>query len=338
MPSESCIMTGDDLKQDRRRIMRKIQQRRKNSMRGDDGGGLDVYSDQSYGFNHPHMEAHAFKYDDDSGQPLVDKENDNENGYYGGRGRSCLSLDAEEMLRNVARGWHHEWDSINGGRMTKDSRHGQHEENEEGIEAMTRALTNRPVAWWEMRRQRQRNHIQGGGLTVTNLVGGQSGPQASLDGGVVGMALSDDGNDDHDEDSDFVANGERPWSHSMNTGVVSGHPIMLEDPSRIGYNISAFQHGGSFVPPPSSSHKKNWRCHAPAVMYVSHDAVHKRRAKQGLYIIASLCFVCLFMFFLRQRKLSNYAVVESPMSLSAYLVGEELLTITNAKPERGGKC
>lgn len=41
---------------------------------------------------------------------------------------------------------------------------------------------------------------------------------------------------------------------------------------------------------------------------------------------SALCVVFLFMFLLEQRKLSHYAMVESPLTLSAYMAGEKLMT------------
>ena len=52
--------------------------------------------------------------------------------------------DEEEMLLREAREWH-EQDEMSIGTG-----------GEEGLEAMTRALTNHPVAWWEMRKQWQK--------------------------------------------------------------------------------------------------------------------------------------------------------------------------------------
>jgi len=52
--------------------------------------------------------------------------------------------------------------------------------------------------------------------------------------------------------------------------------------------------------------------------------LHNQRSNQLAYIIGALCLVLLFAFLIQQRKLTNYAMVESPMSLSAYLAGEQI--------------
>ena len=65
------------------------------------------------------------------------------------------------------------------------------------------------------------------------------------------------------------------------------------------------------------------------MIYATRDVVHKRRAIQGLYLVSSMCVVCIFAFMLSQRKLSNYAMVASPMGLSEYLAGEGLMSSVN---------
>lgn len=175
------------------------------------------------------------------------------------------------------------------------------EENEEGIEAMTRALTNHSVAWWEMRKkQPQKNNHH---IVENNVMGG---------GG---------GNDEDDNyEGDFEVEGD----------FVCGHPMMLEDPSTIGYTMSALRANESFASTPSSSKRK------PAVVYGSRNVVLRRRTIQGLYIFASLCTVILFIVLLGQRKLSNYSMVGSSINLSAYLVGKEGMTmIQQTEPSNG---
>lgn len=159
------------------------------------------------------------------------------------------------------------------------------EEHEEGIEAMTRALTNHSVAWWEMRKKQlpQKNNHR---IVENNGMG-------------VSINYDKDGGVGNDEDDDYEGDFE------MADDFICGHPMMLEDPSTIGYTMSASI--------PSSSKRK------PAIVYGSRDVVLRRRTIQGLYIFASLCTVILFIVLLGQRKLSNYTMVGSSMSLSSYL-------------------
>lgn len=169
------------------------------------------------------------------------------------------------------------------------------EENDEGIEAMTRALTNHSVAWWEMRKKQlpqksHRNIFENNGVGVMNHDKGGGG----------GIEEDDDYEDDFEVEGDFVC----------------GHPMMLEDPLNIGYSMSALRNNAPFASAPSSKRK-------PAIVYGSRDVVLKRRTIQGMYIFASLCTVILFIILLGQRKLSNYSMVGNSISLSAYLVGKE---------------
>ncbi|EJK73505.1 hypothetical protein THAOC_04868 [Thalassiosira oceanica] len=96
-------------------------------------------------------------------------------------------------------------------------------------------------------------------------------------------------------------------------GVV-GHPVMTEAPIDIGYDVAAYRKN-PFL-------RSGKRKRSPTVVYVTKETLHKRRAQQVAYLIAALSTVFLFMFFLEQRKLSHYAMVQSPISLSAYLAGE----------------
>jgi len=111
----------------------------------------------------------------------------------------------------------------------------------------------------------------------------------------------------------------------ISSGDVVGHPVMLEDPTSIGYDSSAFRSNPYALGP--NQKKKGMR--APSVMYVSRETLQKRKLAQISYLIGAICIIFLFMFILEQRKISHYAMVNSPMSLSAYLAGEELMTERN---------
>ena len=173
------------------------------------------------------------------------------------------------------------------------------EENEEGIEAMTRALTNHSVAWWEMRKKQlpQKNNHR---IVVENNNGM----------GVVPINY-DKGGGGNDEDDDYEGEFE------VEGDFVYGHPMLLEDPSTMGYTMSALRANNEpFASTTPSSVKRK----PPAIVYGSRDVVLRRRTIQGLYIFASLCTVILFIVLLGQRKLSNYSMVGSSISLSAYLM------------------
>jgi hypothetical protein len=194
------------------------------------------------------------------------------------------------------------------------------EENEEGIEAMTRALTNHSVAWWEMRKKQlpQKNNHR----IVENNTGMGVVPINYDKGGGGGGGNNDD---DDDYEGNFEVEGD----------FVYGHPMLLEDPSTIGYTMSALRVNSepfASTTTPSSVKRK-----PPAIVYGSRDVVLRRRTIQGLYIFVSLCTVILFIVLLGQRKLSNYSMVGSSISLSAYLVmGKEGMSmIQQTEPSNG---
>jgi hypothetical protein len=188
------------------------------------------------------------------------------------------------------------------------------EENEEGIEAMTRALTNHSVAWWEMRKKQlpQKN--------IHRIVENNSM-------GVVPINYDKGGGGGNDEDDDYEGDFE------VEGDFVYGHPMLLEDPSTIGYTMSALRVSNE---PFASTTPSSLKRKPPAIVYGSRDVVLRRRTIQGLYIFASLCTVILFIVLLGQRKLSNYSMVGSSISLSAYLVGKEGMTmIQQTEPSNG---
>jgi hypothetical protein len=318
-------MNSDDLEEDRRLIMRKVQQRRNRgghnradyrpsqpSMDSSRGGGFsdrdecgeDDEDDCVVSGNRPGGRRAAVD-DEDS-----DDDDDEDDG-----GGGILLREAREL---------HMRDEISiGGRVEEDG-----DGREEGLEAMTRALTNLPASWWVMRKQWQRRR---GGPAVTSsalvAVGGVPVPFGS------GIAAPSDrhGGGHYDERDVVAAGGPLDWD------ACAAHPVLLEDPTSIGYDSSSFRrgqphaNGGGVSPSNSSSWTTSIRRRGPSVIYATRDVVHKRRAIQGLYLVSSMCVVCIFAFMLSQWKLSNYAMVASPMGLSEYLAGEELMTIVNVE-------
>merc|ERR1719491_231316 len=63
----------------------------------------------------------------------------------------------------------------------------------------------------------------------------------------------------------------------------------------------------------------------PYSSFVSRDVLQKRRNQQAVHIVAAMCVVFLFVFFLEQRKLSHYAMIESPIRWTTYMVGEQIM-------------
>ncbi|KAL3809212.1 hypothetical protein ACHAXA_005419 [Cyclostephanos tholiformis] len=297
-------MNSEDIEEDRRLIMRKIQQRRRGGDRaaGGDGPPSRPSMDSSRG---------AFSEGDDYGE--------DEDDYVGlGSDRNGPAIDDEGgILLREAREWHMRDELSIGGKVEEDGG-----DREEGLEAMKRALTNRPVSWWGMRKQWQRRR---GGPAVTSselvAVGGMPIPFGS--GGDIVAHDHDGGRDD---ERDVVATGG-----PLDWDACAAHPVLLEDPTSIGYDMSSFRRGHPHSANGSSSRTTSMRRRRPAVIYVTRDVVNKRRAIQGLYLLSSMCVVCIFGFVLSQRKLSNYAMVASPMSLSEYLAGEGLMTTANVE-------
>jgi hypothetical protein len=184
-----------------------------------------------------------------------------------------------------------------------DDQPAEEEVGEEDYEAMNHALSSPPVAWWQMRKQ------------------WQAKPNMAKLFGRSGGAEEEEGDD---IDASYRLGNLVPTT-AMDGGVVS-HPVMLADPSSMGY------HGGSYRQNPfaQDKNKKNEGKYRNLVMYVPKALVHKRRFNQIAYIAGALCAVMLFSFLLQQRKLAGYAMMESPMSLSAYLAGETTPTGSRA--------
>lgn len=160
---------------------------------------------------------------------------------------------------------------------------------EESLEAMNQALTNHPQSWWAMRKYLQ------------SMRGGNSGGDGEMKDGSLESPI-------------HRGSASRPRT----TSNLIGHPVLLVDPSTIGYESSSFRNRNSAVNSSSLNSK-----YSPPIMYVSRDALLKRKILHMLYLLVSLCFIFGGVFVLEQRKLSHYALVGSPMSLSAYLAGEE---------------
>ena len=171
----------------------------------------------------------------------------------------------------------------------------EEEAEEDKLEAMNHALTNHPLTWMAMRKQWQ--SMRRGG-----------------DGGGDGDGAS--GN--HDTGISMT----RPRTNNHN---LSGHPVLLVDPSTLGYASSSYRNhrsgGGA-----NNTQQRNSKQHSSSVMYVSRETFLKHKMLHLLYLIVSLCFIIGGIVVLEQRKLSHYALVESPISLSEYLAGEELMS------------
>lgn len=170
----------------------------------------------------------------------------------------------------------------------------EEEAEEESLEAMHHALTNHPMSWWAMRKQWQTMRRNGGG-------------DAEMANGVV--------------DSSYRrGNGTTMMRPRTNNNNLTGHPVLLVDPSSLGYETSSYRNRSGTNTSPLNSKDSS------SIIYVSRETFLKRKILHMLYLVASFCFIIGGMFVLEQRKLSHYALVESPISLSAYLAGEELVS------------
>ena len=196
---------------------------------------------------------------------------------------------------------------------------GRVEDGDEVMDALNQALTSPPVQWWSMRRQWQKR--RGGGVSgrgVMNFLGNNSGHGMADDDAEQPYA------DDQDEnmtaldyaglDASARSAGGGALLGSLSDAGVVGHPVMMEAPIDIGYDVAAYRKN-PFL-------RSGKRKRSPTVVYVTKETLHRRRAQQFLYLLAAVSTIFLFMFFLEQRKLSHYAMVQSPISLSAYLAGE----------------
>ena len=202
---------------------------------------------------------------------------------------------------------------------------GRVEDGEEVMDALNQALTSPPPVWWSMRKQWQKKRRGGGGgRGVMNFLN-NSGHDMGDDDADQTYADEQDENmtalDYAGLDSSARSAGEALLGRS-DAGVV-GHPVMMEAPIDIGYDVAAYRKN-PFL-------RSGKRKRSPTVVYVTKETLHRRRAQQVAYLLAAVSTVFLFMFFLEQRKLSHYAMVQTPISLSAYLAGEG----TELKDRRG---
>ncbi|KAL9189072.1 hypothetical protein ACHAXT_011562 [Thalassiosira profunda] len=277
-------MLAEEVEEDRRLIMRKIQARRRQNRlarsQALDADAIDDAASAAAGHSRRVSEATGLSTYADDGEIMV----------------MDSSFDEDLIEMQAA---HEEDEQLIGGRIEECGAN-----EEENLEAMNQALTSPPVAWWAMRKQWQKRRGE------LNLVGG-----------VGTFGAGNRSGDDVPEVGEEEVMVEGPdgayWDAGPSTdaGLV-GHPVLLDDPSSLGFDQNAYRQN------PYSTRDKRKR--GPTWVYVSHKELQKRKMQQMMYIVASLCVVFLFMFLLEQRKLSHYAMVESPISLSAYLAGEHL--------------
>jgi hypothetical protein len=277
---------SDDLEQDRRLINQKLQLRRsKLQQQHNNYQEEEEEEDQSVlDYYYNNNQNDLDNYYNDGG---VDHDDNNNN---------MMMTQEEYVLRQA----HEQDEQLIGGKV--------HHDNTEGLEAMNQALTSPPVAWWAKRKQWQKNKRM--------LFGGEADHHHNnQDYGQMNNMMDDD----DDDDQPYVTTEE---------GVL-GHPVMLTDPTTLGYDTTAFRHayGGTAAAyantASASSYNNKKKRGGPTVLYVPRAAIKRRSAQQMAYIISALCVVFLFMFFLEQLKLAQYAMVESPVPLSAYLAGED---------------
>lgn len=298
------MITDADLQQDRRLIMRKIQRHRRDNLRKSMKANNNSSSDPNkqkndttatIGYGNSDNTGYTSDNSDDYFDPEDILHND-----------SCHEDldedDATQSIMKAVKAAHEQDEKFVGGRV----------DGEEGYEAMNQALTSPPVAWWAMRKQWQK---RGKGL-LGRAVGGAVDGEEQV---AMGAGGGDEGNGIDDIDASYRL-GHVAKGTPSDAGVIN-HPVMLIDPRNLGYDPTSYRRN-PFATVDSKTKHGIKRSHAPTIMYVSRAALQKRKMQQIAYIFAALCVVLLFMFFVSQRKLSHYAMVESPMSLSAYLAGE----------------
>lgn len=283
---------SDDLEQDRRLINKKLQLRRSRQTttqqadeeEEDDPSVLDYYYNSNNN-NNDIMDDFDTFYENNGGD----------------------GTDVEEYMLRQA---HEHDEQLIGGKVV----------TEEGFEAMNQALTSPPVAWWAKRKQWQKRTQErlAGGLGMN--ISSRSGRENNY-GGDESNRVDNNGSGGDDQETE---NEQQRYMVSSEEGVL-GHPVMLTDPTSMGYDTESFrqrQDGNGIYSKSSSSSSNNKKKRKPAVLFVPRSTIKRRSAQQMAYIISALCVIFLFMFFLEQIKLSHYAMVESPLPLSAYLAGE----------------
>lgn len=288
---------SDDLEQDRRLINKKLQLRKSKQKyekeeEEDDQSVLDYYNNSSNRHNIMNSGDDLEQYYTEAGG--VDDHQD--------------AVDQEYLLRQA----HEQDEQIIGGNVHDES----------GFEAMNQALTSPPVAWWAKRKQwqKKRPSFGGGGMMgMSSVRSGLSMNRSGKEGGAADV-------DNDQEEMNTMMEEDDDGEHQPYVGTEEGvlvHPVMLTDPTDLGYDTGAFRQTGSAYAPSSSSSFNNKKKRGPTILYVPRAAIKRRGAQQMAYIISALCVVFLFMFFLEQLKLAQYAMVESPVSLSAYLAWED---------------
>ena len=286
---------SDDLEQDRRLINKKLQLRRSRQTTTQQQEDEEEEDDPS-----------VLEYYYNSNNDI----NDDFDTFYENNGGDGADVE-KYMLRQA----HEHDEQLIGGKVV----------TEEGFEAMNQALTSPPVAWWAKRKQWQKRRSAGGSSTRERLVGGlgmnissRSGGRENYSGDESNRVDNGSGGGNDQEEG----NEQQRYMMSSDEGVL-GHQVMLTDPTSMGYDTESFrqrQDNGIYSTSSSSSNNKKKR--KPAVLFVPRSTIKRRSAQQMAYIISALCVIFLFMFFLEQIKLSHYAMVESPLPLSAYLAGE----------------
>lgn len=295
---------SDDLEQDRRLINKKLQLRRSRqttSQQQEDEEEEDDPSVLDYYYNN-----------NNNNNDINDVDFDT---FYENNGGDGADME-EYMLRQA----HEHDEQLIGGKVV----------TEEGFEAMNQALTSPPVAWWAKRKQWQKRRsggaperlVGGLGLNISSRSVGNSNISGRENNYGRDESNRVDNNGSGGGNDQETGNEQQRYMMSSDEGVL-GHPVMLTDPTSMGYDTESFrqrQDNGIYSTSSSSSNNKKKR--KPAVLFVPRSTIKRRSAQQMAYIISALCVIFLFMFFLEQIKLSHYAMVESPLPLSAYLAGE----------------
>lgn len=285
--SKLSMNSNDDLEQDRRLLNQKLQLRKSRQQ-------------QSYVEEDLEDDPSVLDYYNYNKNSDWDNNNNISNGggenYYNdvNIGEGNDGIDVEDYLRQA----HEHDEQLIGGRVP-----------EEGFEAMNQALTSPPVAWWAKRKQWQKRN---NGL-------GSSG-RSGLGTSMMNMGQEFEmmvGNNDQEEG--IMMNNHIGEQYLTDDQGVIGHPVMNTDPTAMGFDTDAFRN--AYYSSSSFSNNKKKRG-SPAVLFVTRAELKRRRAQQMAYIIAAMCAIFLFIFFLEQLKLSHYAMVESPISLADYLSGE----------------
>jgi len=323
-----------DLEQDRRLINQKLQLRRSKQNyeeEEDDQSLLDYY------YNHnKHNDNYYFDGNNDE-QQLLDLVDHHHHGDHD------VVMDQELLLRQA----HEQDEQMIGGKVTTTVNENDHDSpnnsnHNDGLDACNQALTTMPAAWWAKRKQWQKRPVMGissrGGFGRGSMRMGSSfrstignvDPEGGGGGGVdERMMQQEEINttmmmmmmvDEHDHPNGGGGGAE------MEEGAL-GHPVMLTDPTTLGYDIDAFRQAsgfnGAYTTPGSSSSSNGKKKRGPTILYVPRAEIKRRRVQQVGYIISALSVIFLFMFCLEQLKLAQYAMVESPLPLHAYLAGED---------------